>query len=37
MNTGRRFVCFENAPHIYAPAAERIRKAQEELRNVQHT
>jgi site-specific DNA-methyltransferase (adenine-specific) len=31
INTGRRFLCFENAPPIYALAAERIRKAQEEL------
>jgi len=30
VNTGRRFVCFENAPHIYALAAERIRKAQDD-------
>jgi len=29
INTGRRFVCFENAPQYYALAAERIRKAQE--------
>jgi len=26
INTGRRFVCFENAPRIYAQAAERIQK-----------
>jgi site-specific DNA-methyltransferase (adenine-specific) len=30
LNTGRRFVCFENAPHHYALAADRIRRAQEE-------
>ena len=24
MNTGRRFICFENAPSIYAAAAQRI-------------
>jgi site-specific DNA-methyltransferase (adenine-specific) len=29
INTGRRFVCFENAPHHYALAADRIRRAQE--------
>ncbi len=26
INTGRRFVCFENAPRFYTLAAERIRK-----------
>ena len=30
LNTGRRFVCFENAPEFYSIAAQRIRKAQEE-------
>jgi site-specific DNA-methyltransferase (adenine-specific) len=30
INTNRRFVCFENAPHYYALASERIRKAQKE-------
>ena len=34
VNTGRRFVCFENAPPIYALASERIRKAQEANINV---
>ena len=33
LNTGRRFVCFENAPQYYALAAERVRKAQEESNN----
>ena len=27
MNTGRRFICFENAPAIYAAAAQRIEAA----------
>ena len=27
LNTGRRFVCFENAPAIYGPAAQRIEQA----------
>jgi site-specific DNA-methyltransferase (adenine-specific) len=29
LNTGRRFVCFENAPAIFASASERARQAQE--------
>lgn len=29
LNTGRRFICFENAPSIYCAASERIAKAQE--------
>ena len=29
LNTGRRFLCFETAPTIYAPALERIAKARE--------
>ena len=29
LNTGRRFICFENAPAIYCTASERIAKAQE--------
>ena len=29
LNTGRRFICFETAPAIYAPALERIAKARE--------
>ena len=29
LNTGRRFLCFETAPDIYAPAQERIAKARE--------
>ena len=29
LNTGRRYVCFENAPAIYAAAQERITKARE--------
>ena len=29
LNTGRRFICFENAPQYYALAVERIRAAQE--------
>ena len=28
VNTGRRYICFETAPAIYAPALERIAKAQ---------
>lgn len=28
INTGRRFICFETAPAIYAPALERIAQAQ---------
>ena len=28
LNTGRRYICFETAPAIYAPALERIAKAQ---------
>ena len=31
INTGRRFVCFENAPQFYTQAAERIRKTNEEV------
>lgn len=31
LNTGRRFICFENAPAIYCAAAERIAKAQKAL------
>ena len=27
MNTGRRFICFENAPSIYTVAAQRIEQA----------
>ena len=27
LNTGRRFICFENAPSIYGPAAQRIEQA----------
>lgn len=27
LNTGRRFICFENAPAIFAPASERIEQA----------
>lgn len=27
MNTGRRFICFENAPSIYTIAAQRIEQA----------
>ena len=27
MNTGRRFICFENAPSIYTVAAQRIERA----------
>ena len=27
LNTGRRFICFENAPVVYGPAAERIEQA----------
>lgn len=27
LNTGRRFICFETAPAIYAPALERIEQA----------
>lgn len=29
VNTGRRYICFETAPAIYAPALERIAKARE--------
>ena len=29
LNTGRRFICFENAPAIYCAATERIAQAQE--------
>ena len=29
LNTGRRYICFETAPAIYAPALERISKARE--------
>ena len=28
LNTGRRFICFENAPVFYGPATERIEQAQ---------
>ncbi len=28
LNTGRRYICFENAPTIYGPALERIAQAQ---------
>ena len=27
LNTGRRFICFENAPVFYGPATERIEQA----------
>ena len=27
LNTGRRFICFENAPSIYGSAAQRIEQA----------
>jgi len=30
INTGRRYICFENAPRFYALAADRIRKTVEE-------
>ena len=29
LNTGRRYICFENAPAIYAPALERVALARE--------
>ncbi|ANU41832.1 site-specific DNA-methyltransferase [Flavonifractor plautii] len=29
LNTGRRYICFENAPAFYGPAAERVRQAAE--------
>lgn len=29
LNTGRRFICFENAPVFFGPALERIQQAQE--------
>lgn len=29
LNTGRRYICFETAPAIYAPALERVSKARE--------
>ena len=29
VNTGRRYICFENAPAFYGPAAERVRRAEE--------
>ena len=29
VNTGRRYICFENAPAFYGPAAERVRWAEE--------
>ena len=35
INTGRRFLCFENAPQFYALASERISKAKEDLLHVQ--
>ena len=31
LNTGRRFICFENAPVFYGPATERIEQAQAAL------
>ena len=27
LNTGRRFICFENAPAFYGPAVERLEQA----------
>ena len=27
LNTGRRFICFENAPAFYGPATERLERA----------
>ena len=27
LNTGRRYICFETAPAIYAPALERVAQA----------
>ena len=32
LNTGRRFICFETAPAIYAPALERIARAREAVK-----
>ena len=29
VNTGRRYICFENAPAFYGPASERVRRAEE--------
>ncbi len=29
VNTGRRYICFENAPAFYGPAAERVCRAEE--------
>ena len=29
VNTGRRYICFENAPAFYGPAAERVRRVEE--------
>lgn len=29
LNTGRRYICFENAPAFYGPAAERLERARE--------
>ena len=29
LNTGRRFICFENAPAFYGPATERLERARE--------
>ena len=29
VNTGRRYICFENAPAFYGPAAERVHRAEE--------
>ena len=34
VNTGRRFVCFENSPAIYAVAAERVRTILEERKSI---
>ena len=31
VNTGRRYICFENAPAFYGPAAERVRRAEESV------
>ena len=28
VNTGRHYICFENAPAFYSPAAERVRRAE---------
>ena len=29
LNTGRRYICFENAPAFYGPATERLERARE--------